>query len=348
MAAKTVKLDQAKKAVTVQGLRLEQRMVFEFFDKQPEAIRDQLAAKAMMIGVLALAEERLAAFLSRTTNTLGTELEQLKFLYELNSNVLHRTTGKGHDAEHELIEQLAEYSKGRGYRDTIEHCGDSFGDLPKNKTGDLVVIVNGEVDRRLVIESKFDKAKRLGRFEDKDVFAKGDTAVSQLLEARANRGAEHSIIVFDESAVDGKLRAEVGLARFFPHIGFVCVVDSERNNYDPLFLCYEVARGMMMGVLKEPSDHGQLALIVARFLHDIGLFLELKKRCQRLLADVSSMIDLVDRASLSLEFTKEVFGEFCRQGYLSSEQLVKFYSADDVKSRYSFVKGMAPDGDSGE
>jgi hypothetical protein len=66
VAAKTVKLDQAKKAVTVQGLRLEQRMVFEFFDKQPEAIRDQLAAKAMMIGVLALAEERLAAFLSRT------------------------------------------------------------------------------------------------------------------------------------------------------------------------------------------------------------------------------------------------------------------------------------------
>ena len=80
MAAKTVKLDQSKKTVTIQGLVLEQRLVFEYFDKQPDASRDGLAAKALLLGVLALSEERLAAFLSRTTNTLGTELEQLKFL----------------------------------------------------------------------------------------------------------------------------------------------------------------------------------------------------------------------------------------------------------------------------
>jgi cell division FtsZ-interacting protein ZapD len=96
---------------------------------------------------------------------------------------------------------------------------------------------------------------------------------------------------------------------------------------------------MSLGILKTPTEHGQLSLIVARFLHDLDLFLDLKKRCQRLLTDVSAMIDVVDRASLSLEFTKEVFSEFCRQGYLSNAQLVDFYTADAVKSRYSLLKG---------
>ena len=39
--------------------------------------------RALYIGVLALMEDRISAFLAKTTNELGTELESLKMIFEM-------------------------------------------------------------------------------------------------------------------------------------------------------------------------------------------------------------------------------------------------------------------------
>lgn len=338
MAKRFIKLDQKKKSLIIDGLLLEQPLVFEFFNAQPETEREQLLIKALMLGVLALKEDRLAAFLAKTSNTLGTELEQLKYIFDLQKELFFRTTAKGRDAEHDLVAQLKDYARTKNFSDLIEHCGETFGALPKNKTGDILIKVNGQSEACLAIESKFDKAKRLGSFLDKDIFAKGDTAFSQLLEAKCNRNALESIIVFDESAIDPKLKQQIGSAQYFQQIGFICIIDHQRNYFEPLFMCYDLARAILTGTITKPTEHGQLALIIARFLHDINLLLDLKKRCRALLKECQEMIDIVDKGTTSLEFTKEIFNQFCQQGYLSNEEILQFYTAEIAKERYASLR----------
>lgn len=338
MASRLIKLDQKKKTITINGLVLEQRLVFEFFDKQKETERDQLLVKAFLLGVLALSEDRFAAFLSKTTNTLGTELETLKYILDLNKELFFRTTGKGREAEYDIADQLSQYARAKEYRDIVEHCGDSFGALPKNKTGDVAIKVNGDESSVIAIESKFDKAKRLGLIESKDIFSKGDTAVSQLLEASLNRRAQHSIIVFDESAVDAKLKEQVGAAKYIPHVGFVCIIDLERGDFESLFICYELARNLILGAVPNAAEYGVLSLIIGRFLHDLNIYSELKSLLLRSLADHREMIELIDKAHLSLEFTKSIFSEFCKNGHLTKEQILELYAAESVKDKYSRIK----------
>lgn len=49
----------------------------------PEDKRDESLTRAIYIGVLAMKEDRLAAFLAKTQNELGTELEHLKQIFDL-------------------------------------------------------------------------------------------------------------------------------------------------------------------------------------------------------------------------------------------------------------------------
>ena len=85
------------------------------------------------------------------------------------------------------------------------------GVLPKNKTGDILCTAEGQPDRRIAIEIKFDKSVKFGDIQDKDIFTKkADTAWSQLLEAKVNRDSQVAIIVFDRALVDGSKADTMG------------------------------------------------------------------------------------------------------------------------------------------
>jgi hypothetical protein len=336
MAKGVLKLDQNKKSVRIDGLLLEQRLIFEYFDKQPEKEREPLLVRALLLGVLALMEDRLSAFLAKTSNTLGTELEHLKYILDLNTELFYRTTMKGRDAEQDLVDQLGSYARQRGYADEVVHTGDVTGALPKNKSGDIRITIDNDKECAIVIESKFDKAKRIGGFADKDPLSKGDTAIGQLLEAGANREAAAAIIVFDASMVDGRLAAEVGGAKYFPGCGFITIVDSARGDFATLFLCYDLARSLALARRRNNAKEDDvLPLIVGRFLHDVNSFLALKKQLLDSIEGHRKMLQTIEGSMLSLEFTKEIFNRFLQDGGLSKEQLVDFYQAEPVKSRYS-------------
>ncbi len=63
-----VSLDQKGRKVKLSGFELENEVVFEFFNSRAVEQRDDLLLRALYIGVLALAEDRLASFLSTTSN----------------------------------------------------------------------------------------------------------------------------------------------------------------------------------------------------------------------------------------------------------------------------------------
>jgi hypothetical protein len=337
--AKFVKLDQKKNQVSIKEMQIAHPLVYNYFNSQPDEERDELLTRALAIGVLALMEDRLSAFLAKTSNTLGTELEQLKYLFDLNQQLFLKTTGKGRDAEVDIVSILTQFIRERGYPDEVEHAGDNFGKLPKNKSGDILIDVKGARPGRIVVESKFDKGKRLGLIAEKDIFSRSDTAVGQLLEALANREANAAIIVFDRAAIDGKLLDEVGSVRYVPGCGFVCVVDSARGDYTNLLLSYEIVRSAHTREKPlEPQAQAVLALIVGRFLHDFSLFTLIKKRVREGVEHQIELLELCDQALLSIEFTKEIFGRFLETGELSREELHNFYQAPEVKERYQGIE----------
>lgn len=333
--AKFIKLDQKKRTVTIREALVDHPLVFNFFNNQNEDVRDAVFTRALSIGVLALMEDRLSAFLAKTANTLGTELESLKYMFDLNQELFLRTTGKGRDAEHYLAEVLEEFLRARGYKDVVSHAGEQFGKLPKNKSGDLVIDVKGSPPRRIVIESKFDKAKRLGLISERDILAKADTAVSQLLESVVNRDADAAIIVFDREIVDAKLLEEVGSARYIPACGYVCIVESSKGEFTNLFLCYELARtAVLIDRSASQESLAVLTVLIGRFLQDFSVFDAVRRRVKQSVEDQLELLALIEKALLSIEFSKEMFSRFLENGNLTRADILNFYQATEVRARF--------------
>ena len=202
----TIKLNQQLKRVEIDKFELDNEIVFNYFNNLPASDRDEKLFRALYIGVLALMEDRISSFLSKTTNELGTELESLKMIFEMKKELFYKTTVKGILAEEDIADFLNSFFVDKKIKDRALLTGNTAGNLPKNKTGDIICEINGDEDLKIAVECKFDKSVRFGDIETKEIFTrKTDTAWSQLVEADANRNSKVSIIVFDISLVDNSI-----------------------------------------------------------------------------------------------------------------------------------------------
>src|SRR5665811_124743 len=95
----TIKLNQQLKRVEIKEFEIENSIVFNYFDKLTSSDRGEKLLRAIYIGVLALMEDRISSFLSKTSNELGTELESLKMIFEMKKELFYKTTMKGMMAE---------------------------------------------------------------------------------------------------------------------------------------------------------------------------------------------------------------------------------------------------------
>ncbi len=334
-----VSLDQKRQRVKVAEFELDNEIVFQFLDKQPEAARDDLFTRALYIGVLALMEDRLAAFLAKTQNQLGTELEHLKLLFDLKKQLFYQTTQKGAVAEDEIAAVLREYTGSRGWKDAIELTGATVGALPRNKTGDIVCQLDGNEDRKLVIECKFNKSLKLGEIDGKDVFKnRSDTAWSQLLEAQANRDGRVSLIVFDANLVDAALTREVDAVSFVPGIGFIAIVDSLKNDYRPLLIAYSLARQIAVAAKPVKLDDKLMALLVRRLIQSVSTCLEVRRLVEQNIETNQEILRQLNKSLLLLEFTQKYFQRFLATGTLTTNDLLDFYQGEDIKEQFKEVE----------
>ena len=84
-----LKLNQQLNRVEIQEFEIENSIVFNYFNNLPANERDEKLLRAIYIGVLALMEDRISAFLSKTSNELGTELESLKMIFEMKKELFY-------------------------------------------------------------------------------------------------------------------------------------------------------------------------------------------------------------------------------------------------------------------
>ena len=223
-------------------------------------------------------EDRISAFLSKTSNELGTELESLKMIFDMKKELFYKTTIKGSLAEDDIAEYLNEYFKNKKIKDVALLTGNEAGNLIRNKTGDIICKVNGESELKITIECKFDKSIKLGNIESKEIFTrKYDSAWSQLIESDANRGSKVSIIVFDISLIDNSILKAFENVGFIQSIGFIAIIDSQKGDYSNLAIAYMLARDIAINAKNIELDKNLLSMIVNRIIKDINEVTNIKR-----------------------------------------------------------------------
>lgn len=334
-----LKINQQLKRVEVKEFEIENQIVFNFFDNLPANERDDKLLKAIYIGVLALMEDRISAFLSKTSNDLGTELESLKMIFEMKKELFYKSSVKGSLAEDEIADFLNQYFEEKRLKDHAFLTGNSAGNIPKNKTGDIICEVNGTPDLKISIECKFDKSVRLGDIESKDVFTKKtDTAWSQLIEAQANRDSKVSLIVFDVSLVENSILKNFENVGYIPSIGFVAIINSQKGDYSNLAIAYMLARDIALNAKEVEIDKDTLSIIVNRIIKDINEVLSIKSLVENNIVNNKTILKQLEKSILLMEFNQEYFKRFLNKGTLTKKDLLDFYSGEDVKDKYRLIE----------
>lgn len=335
-----IKLNQKLKQLELSKINIANEAVFNYFDaKVPKEEYDETFLKALYIGVLALMEDRFSAFLAKTQNELGTELENLKRIFDLNKELFYKSTMKGVAAEEDIVEFLRKYFADKKIKDDPFLTGNEAGALPKNKTGDILVHLDGSQDLKIGIECKFDKSIKLGDIADKDVFTnKTDSAWSQLIETKANRNTKVAIIVFDRSLVDKSILNFTEHVGYIPGVGFICIVDSQRADYSNLVIAYNLCRDIVTNARELDIDINALTAIVKRLLKTIEEFKSIKKLVDTNIATNQKILKQLEKSFLLMEFNQQYLAKFLAEGSLSDKDMLDFYMGEDVKDKYKLIE----------
>lgn len=332
-------LNQQLKRVEVKEFEIENSIVFNYFNNLPANERDEKLLRAIYIGVLALMEDRISAFLSKTSNELGTELESLKMIFEMKKELFYKSTIKGILAEDEIAEFLNNYFQEKRLKDRAILTGNTTGNLVKNKTGDIVCEINGDNNLKIVIECKFDKSIRLGDVESKDLFTRRtDTAWSQLIEAEANRDGKVSIIVFDRSLIDNSILKYAENVGYISGIGFITIVDSQKGDYSNLTIAYMLARDIAMNAIQVDLDKDLLTVLVNRIIKDINEVLSIKALILNNIENNKLILKQLEKSMLLMEFNQEYMVKFLKDGTLTKKDLLEFYLGEDVKDKFKPIE----------
>lgn len=358
MSDPSIRLSQSDKTVTVAKLISHDSLLFELMDKTPSGERAEMLNSVLHIGALAMLEDRISHLIAATERELFPKLEGFKRMFERKKLEFEKTTQKGDKAEVDIVETLNEYIADNGWSDLAQASGTIKGALPRNKTGDVLCVVemnpeSSEGQTQLAIEVKFDKAVALGDPAVQDVF-KGtdsdsgglkksnfDTAWSQLLETRANRECPFSLMVFDKSIAHASILKKVNDVAFLPGVpGFLVVVDSQAGDYRNLFVAYHVARDLALYSPEHPEgiDAGLLELIVGRIIQYLG---SAQKVCDLVDKNTAATIKMtkevhkeMDRLVHLANFTQDYLKKFLTDKTLTAKDLTEFYYAADAKAAW--------------
>ncbi len=332
-------LNQQLKRVEIKEFEIENQIVFNYFDNLPASERDEKLLRAIYIGVLALMEDRISAFLSKTTNELGTELESLKMIFEMKKELFYKSTIKGVLAEDEIADFLNHYFQEKKLKDKAFLTGNAQGSIPRNKTGDIICEIDGNPNLKIAIECKFDKSIRLGEIENKEIFTrKTDTAWSQLIEAQANREAKISLIVFDISLIDSSILKNFENIGYIPQVGFVAIINSQKGDYTNLAIAYMLARDIALNAKEVVLDKDLLSIIVNRIIKDINEISSIKALVQNNIDNNKLILKQIEKSLLLMEFNQQYLRKFLRDGTLSKRDLLDYYLGDDIKDKFKYIE----------
>lgn len=339
IAKYNMRIDHKLQRVQVDSFEIGDELVYRYFDSLPETERESVLLRAIRIGVLAMMEDRFSAFLSKTTDDLGVQLENLKLLFDMKQEVFHKTAIKGMAAENDIFEFLEGYIEQRRLGDVVSLSGTAKGVLKNNKTGDILAYIGGENgDRKIAIECKFDKSIKLGDVDSMDIASnKYDTAWSQLLESTVNREANASIIVFDKTLADATIQKAVDGVLYIENIGFVCIIDYEAGDYHNLAIAYMLARGLAMRQDGRMVESEFVNMFIQRLLKDIRDVQNIESLVKSNIKNNQQILKNIEKSLMSIEFSQQYLMKYLQDGYLGKADLLEFYQREEIRAKYKLL-----------
>ena len=322
-----------KSVIDIDEVKIDNVIVAEYLAGIPESQREEALIKAIGIGVLAGIKGEIAHFLYETEGELGKHLASLKTLYELREIRFKETSLKGEKAETDIMEALSDIQAAAGLnKDEIIDLSRKQGLLPRNKTGDVMVLVDGVDDCSIGFEVKLDKSVRLGLLDSRDPAAKTDTAIGQLIEMRANRKTDVNVIVFDEDSVDASVSSACKCGvRFIEGVGFIVIVSTRRADFSNLAVVYSISREMARAeIYKRPIDGKILTMIVERLLYLLNDYRSVKKEVNNIKKSAEKIETSLDKMTLYIKSTENYLKHFLKSGELSESELHNFYVAEKL------------------
>lgn len=334
-----MRIDHKLQRVHVDSFEISDELVYRYFDSLPETEREAALLRSIRIGVLATMEDRFSAFLSKTTDDLGVQLESLKLLFDMKQEVFHKTAIKGVAAENDILKFLEGYIDKYHLGDVVLLTGTSKGMLKNNKTGDIMAFVGGESSgRKVAIECKFDKSIKLGDVDSPDIASnKYDTAWSQLLEATVNREANASVIVFDKTLADASIQRAVDGVTYVDGIGFICIIDYEASDYQNLAVAYNLARGMALRKEGKNVEVEFVNMLIQRLLKDIRDVQNIEVLVRTNIKNNQQILKNIEKSLLSIEFDQKYLAKYMEDGYLSKADMLEFYQREEIRARYKLI-----------
>lgn len=333
-----MRLDHKLQRVQVDSFEILDELVYRYFDSLPENEREKALLRAIRIGVLATMEDRFSAFLSKTTDELGVQLENLKLLFDMKQEVFHKTAIKGVAAENDILEFLEAYIERFHLEDVVSLSGTSKGLLKNNKTGDILAYVGGNSGKKVAIECKLDKSIKLGDVDSPDIASnKYDTAWSQLLEATVNRDANASIIVFDKTLADASIQRIVDGVTYIDNIGFICIIDYEASDYHNLAIAYNFARGLALRKDGKNLEVEFVNMLIQRLLKDIRDVQNIEILVKNNIKNNQQILKNIEKGLLSIEFNQQYLVKYLEDGALSKADLLEFYQREDIRAKYKLI-----------
>ena len=334
-----MRIDHKLQRVQVDSFEISDELVYRYFDSLPEMERESALLRAIRIGVLATMEDRFSAFLSKTTDDLGVQLENLKLLFDMKQEVFHKTAIKGVAAENDILEFLEGYIERNHMGDVVSLTGTTKGLLKNNKTGDIMAYVGGESSgRKVAIECKFDKSIKLGDIDSPDIASnKYDTAWSQLLEATVNRDANASIIVFDKTLADASIQRAVDGVTYVDGIGFICIIDYEASDYQNLAVAYNLARGLALRKDGKNVEVEFVNMLIQRLLKDIRDVQNIEMLVKTNIKNNQQILKNIEKSLLSIDFDQKYLAKYLEDGYLNKADLLEFYQREEIRAKYKLI-----------
>ena len=149
--------------LSIKDIVIENDLVAEYLSSLPASEREAAVIRALGIGIMAEMKGEISHFLRETEGELGKHLTSLKALYDLRELRFRETSGKGTVAEGQVLEVVRDFASSAGFGDDeVIDASTTSGAIRNNKTGDVLVRVDGDPDCVIGIEVKLDKGVRLG------------------------------------------------------------------------------------------------------------------------------------------------------------------------------------------
>lgn len=367
MAAKKPKIDAVEKEVdgvptyvlSLDGFEIPLHpATYTYLKTHRKGDYPEVIAKAINVGLTAAQQGRIANSLNAVNNELKGEFALLEQFMETQQALFERDNKTKTDTEYVLRNWLREHADKTGSNDVFELSGTVSSDGTSNKTGDVqATIKHGDEEFGLAIESKmaqnFTKGESTKRQTGKGKLrGQGDTAISQLIESRANRETPAALFVVDKAlnpfpGPDLEYFAE-------PIVGFIVRVDIANNDLTNLGIAYDIVREMIIAqrVVSE-AEFSVINFIVEelknsldrkKFIQSIGakVLKKVTDSHKKLVEDITSDMTVFDAELQALEdaikYSHDALSIYIKDKTFTAETALEIYRQANAQTKYEAAK----------